>query len=225
MSPLPSFAGARARIFLSVFHSDMSRQSAPLMNTPARSCSPIPRCSPRIVNLKDNILFTPIHFLIMVQIGGNMLKYLIPQIVAHYHWSHLVPGGPSLGDMPVTIGGGPILLALALDVLDFHLCNNMPPSFSSFKPCKTSSSLTFAGPHMVKISFENWQINLSYTQRPTKCLIAVHYIKSTQLERQHQLKQLSLCVSSIETQHRVEEDKLAVQCPGHHSGVMIMGGN
>ena len=37
MSPLPSLAGARAMIFLSVFHSEISRASQPLMKTPTRS--------------------------------------------------------------------------------------------------------------------------------------------------------------------------------------------
>ena len=37
MSPLPSLAGARAMIFLSVFQSEISRASQPLMKTPTRS--------------------------------------------------------------------------------------------------------------------------------------------------------------------------------------------
>ena len=37
MSPLPSLAGARAMIFLSVFHSEISRASQPFMKTPTRS--------------------------------------------------------------------------------------------------------------------------------------------------------------------------------------------
>ena len=46
-----TLAGARASIFLSVFHSEMRRQSEPLTKMPARSDSPVPRCSPRIVIL------------------------------------------------------------------------------------------------------------------------------------------------------------------------------
>ena len=107
ISPLPSLAGARAKIFLSVFHSDMRRQSAPLMKTPAKSCSPIPRFSPRIVSLQYQVinLCTSAH-----------------QVT---HCPHLVPGGPSLGDMPVTIGGGPILLAKKGFTPQDKLCNSV----------------------------------------------------------------------------------------------------
>ena len=39
-------AGARAMILLELFQSEMRRQSAPLMKTPARSCGDTPRFSP-----------------------------------------------------------------------------------------------------------------------------------------------------------------------------------
>ena len=107
MSPFPSLAGARANIFLSVFHSDMRRQSAPLIKTPAKSCSPIPRFSPRIVNLQYQVI---------------NLRNSAHQVT---HCPHLVPGGPSLGDMPVTIGGGPILLAKKGFTPQDKFCNSM----------------------------------------------------------------------------------------------------